>query len=76
MKKTDIAMIVLIASVSVVIAFLIARSLPFLQVSKTGEKAQTVEKINSAVVAPDKKIFNNSSINPTVETVIGDAAAQ
>lgn len=71
MKKTDIAMIILIASISVLVAFFVANSLPFLKLSDKGETVKTAEKISSDVTEPDKKLFNNSAINPTVETVIG-----
>lgn len=71
MKKTDVAMIILIASVSVLVAFLIANSLPFLKVSSTGEKAKTIEKITESKLNPDQNIFHQGNINPTVETIIG-----
>lgn len=71
MKKTDVAMIVLIASVSVLVAFFIANSLPFLKVSSAGEKVKTIEAISVKKVDPDKKIFSQGNINPTVETIIG-----
>lgn len=71
MKKTDIAMVVLIAGVSMMAAFLIASNLSFLKVSKQGTKVDTVEKISSSVEEPDTATFNSEAINPTVKTVIG-----
>lgn len=71
MKKTDIAMIILIASLSVMIAFVVANAIPALKVSDSGVKVDTVEKINSTVDQPDTNVFNEDAINPTVETVIG-----
>ncbi len=71
MKKTDLAMLILIASVSVLAAFFIANSLPFLKVSSTGEKVKTIEVISTQKADPDKKVFNKDNINPTVETIIG-----
>lgn len=71
MKKSDIAMLVLIASVSVMVAFVIASNIPILQSSKDGTKARTIEEISSSVKEPDTKVFNEDAINPTVETVIG-----
>jgi hypothetical protein len=71
MKKGDIAMIILIATLSVMGAFFIANSIPMLQVSIKGEKVKTVEKVSSTVQQPDETIFNSTKINPTVETVIG-----
>jgi len=71
MKKTDIAMIVFIASLAVMVAFFIASNVPFLQVSKKGESVPTIEVISSTVPDPDSRVFNGSAVNPTVETVIG-----
>lgn len=71
MKKSDIAMIVLIASLSVMIGFFIASNVPFLKLSEKGESVQTIERMSSDVTKPDPKVFNNTAINPTVETVIG-----
>lgn len=74
MKKSDIAMIVLIAAMSVIIAFVVANSIPFLKPANGGMKAKTVEKIQSKVDEPDAKVFSVDAINPTVETVIGGNA--
>lgn len=74
MKTSDIAMIVLIASFSVMIAFFVASSLPFLKVDEQSEKVQTIELIPSEIAAeyqPSAKIFNEAAVNPTVKTVVG-----
>ncbi len=71
MKKTDIAMIVLIASISVVVAFFVANSLPFLKTTGKGESVKTIEPISAQVATPDKTVFHSGAINPTVETIIG-----
>ena len=71
MKKSDIAMIILIASVSVIVAFFIAKSIPFLKLDEQGVKVKTVEAISSEVIPPDSAVFNDKAINPTVQTVIG-----
>lgn len=74
MKKSDIAMIVLIASLSVVIAFFIANSLPFLKVDEQSAKVPTIEKVPDGISdanQPSADIFNKDAINPTVKTVVG-----
>ena len=71
MKKSDIAMIVLIASVTVIISFVIANQIPFLKPPEKGQKVKTIEKIDAKVDAPDEKVFRADAINPTVQTVIG-----
>ena len=72
MKKTDIAMIILIASISVVVAFFVASSIPFLQMPQRGTKVETVEKL-SDTIEPDSAVFNKEAINPAVETIIGQS---
>ena len=71
MKKSDIAMIVLIASISVMISFIVANQLPFLKPPQKGEQVKTIDKINSTVTDPDPSVFRADAINPTVQTVIG-----
>lgn len=75
MKKSDIAMIILIASFSIMMAFLIANQLPFLKPPEKGQKVKTTEAITATVEKPDAKIFNANAINPTVQTVIGGASS-
>lgn len=74
MKKSDIAMIILIASISVLIAYFVAKAVI------GGDKAQTatvktIDPISSEVAAPDPDVFNNNAINPTVEALIGNVGA-
>ena len=75
MKKTDIAMIILIAGVGVLIAYFIAVNIPFLKVSEDGVKVQTVRTLSSEVTPPDDSVFNADAINPTVEVVVGSGGA-
>ncbi len=72
MKKSDIAMLILIASVSVMIAFTVANSLPFLKLDESGVSVPTVDPITAEIDEPDPAVFNQKAINPTVKTVIGD----
>ena len=75
MKSSEIAMIVLIASVSVMVAFFIANSLPFLKVDPSGVKVPTIEKIEPGIPdedMPSPVVFDpEDAINPTVRTTIG-----
>lgn len=75
MKKSDIAMIILIASVSAMIAFLIGNQLSILRPDPKGVKVPTTTAIQSDVSEPDKTLFNSQAINPTVQTVIGGSTA-
>lgn len=72
MKKTDIAMIVLIASLSMLVAYFVANSIPALK-GGAGEEVmvKTADEISPDITDPDARIFNNRAINPTVEVTIG-----
>lgn len=70
MKKSDIAMIILIASVSVLAAYFAANAL--LGGSKNrSATVKTIDPITSNVTQPDPAVFNKKAINPTVEVIIG-----
>ena len=72
MKKTDVAMIILIASVSAMIAFAVASSLSFLKVDEKGVQVREASELSAEVTEPDSELFNKDAINPTVKTVIGE----
>lgn len=75
MKKSDIAMIILIASVSVMVAYFAAKAL----IGDTANQSVTVkttEEITTSVEEPDPSIFNANAINPTVQVIIGDASGE
>jgi hypothetical protein len=74
MKKSDIAMIILIASLSVGVAYLVANALPFLKIDEKGVMVNTIDEIKDEVTPPSDKIFNEDAINPTIETLIGGNA--
>lgn len=76
MKKTDIAMLILIASVAVLVTFFIGNSLPFLKPSEEGVKVKTVTAISEDIEEPDTTVFNENAINPTVEVVVGGGSNQ
>lgn len=71
MKKSDIAMLILLASVAVIGAFFIGNSLPFLKPSEDGVTVKTIDPISPDITEPDETVFNKDAINPTVEVVLG-----
>lgn len=75
MKKTDIAMIILIASVAVLVSFAIANNLTFLKPPEKGQKVKVAEKIDPTVDSPSQQVFKAEAINPTIQTVIGGGQA-
>jgi hypothetical protein len=73
MKKSDIAMIILIASISMLVAYFVSKSI-LGDVGAQSVKVKTAEKITTEVTKPDPSVFNSSAINPTVEVIIGNQA--
>lgn len=67
-------MIILIASVSMLIAYFVAKAV-IGNVQGQTVKVKTAESISKDVVQPDSTVFNTSAINPTVEVIIGSQNA-
>lgn len=76
MKKTDLAMIVLIATISVLGAFFITRAIVGTPESEV-VKVKTIEKIDAKLDEPDPLVFNSGAINPAVRVQIdGETVTQ
>lgn len=75
MKKSEIAMLILIASVSIMVAFTIANAMPFLKIDQSEATVPTIEPISAEISDPDPQVFNKEAINPTVKTVIGGGSS-
>lgn len=70
MKKTDIAMIILIAAVCVLVAFFTTKAI-LGDGSTEVKKVKVIDKVESQITdEPDDRIFNSSAINPSVEVEI------
>lgn len=76
MKKTDIAMIILVASASVMISYFVVSSLPMFSAAEQEATVKVAEEISPDVVEPDTSVFNDMAINPTVEVIIGEGDAE
>ncbi|MGB3008814.1 MAG: hypothetical protein WBB33_00470 [Candidatus Saccharimonadales bacterium] len=75
MKKNDIAIIILIVSVCIVAGYGLGRLL----IPSDRNKSVTyeyVEPISSDAAAPDVRIFNGDSVNPSVQIIIGAPSNQ
>ncbi len=69
MKRTDVAMILLIAVTSIMIAFFVTRSI--LGTSGAEEtQVYMIDDISPTVDKPNPEIFNSNAINPAVEVQI------
>lgn len=75
MKKSDIAMIILIASISILVAYFAAKAI-LGDVQNQSVTVKTAEKISTDITEPDTGIFNPNAINPTVEVIIGNGSGQ
>ena len=64
-------MIILIASISVLMAYFIAKAIVG-DVQNETVKVKTTEAISTDITEPDPTVFNKDAINPTVEVIIGD----
>ena len=74
MKKTDIALIIIIVSISAGLSWWIAS----VTVGKSNDEpiiVRTVETIDVGDQIVDKKVFNDNAINPTVEAIISGTEA-
>jgi uncharacterized membrane protein YgcG len=69
-KKTDIALIVFIAGISIVIAYFVAKAV-LGDPNNQSVMVKTARPISSNVAKPSTDIFNDEAINPTVEICIG-----
>lgn len=71
MKNSDIAALILIATLSIGVAYFVADAV-IGRPSSESTKVRTITAISDTVQEPDDSIFNKDAINPTVEVVIGD----
>lgn len=75
MKKNDLALLILIASVALVASYFITQAIVGNPQQRSVE-VPTAEAISTEVVQPEAKTFNTGAINPTVEVNIGNSANQ
>lgn len=73
MKKNDLASIILIASISIMVAWFTANAL-IGEPKQSALKVKTATTISANVEEPDQRIFTAESINPTIERSIGKSA--
>lgn len=70
MKKNDIALIILIVSISLVISFFIGKAI-IGDPKNNPVKVEVVNAISAEMPAPDPKIFNDNALDPTQTITIG-----
>lgn len=65
MKKSDIALIVIIAAIGATVAYFAAGAI-FGNTKNRTQTVKTIDEISSDQISVDKTIFNSNSINPSV----------
>lgn len=75
MKRNDIALLILIASISLVVSFLVVKSL-FGEPQSQQTSVEKVEAISATLEEPSVRIFNKDAINPTIVIQIGNPSNQ
>ncbi len=70
MKKTDIAMLVFIASLSVILSIALGNVI-FGNVDDMTAKVRTITSIKGSLDDPNPEVFNANAINPSVQLEIG-----
>lgn len=71
MKQKDILLIAVIALFSAVLSFFISDRI-FVTPTNRQQKVEVVDVLNSQFKIPDKKYFNDKSVNPTQLVTIGN----
>ncbi len=71
MKNTDIAMIILVASVSVVVSYFLGNAI-LGDPNDRVENISYMSTIDSTIEQPDIETFNPVALNPTVEVYVGN----
>ena len=73
MKQKDIAVILGIAGISLIIAFVLG-NLVFGGSKKHDTKVQVIDSISSEFSKPDDRYFNSAAVNPTQTIQIGGSS--
>lgn len=71
MKNSDIAMIILVASISVVVSYFLGNAI-LGDPNDRVEKLSYMNPIDNNIQEPDAETFNPYALNPTVEVYVGN----
>lgn len=74
MKKSEFAMIILIAAGSALIAYFVAHAI-FGGAANQEAKVPTIQSISSNFDTPDPNVFNSNAINPTIGVSLGNGSS-
>lgn len=73
MKQKDFVLVIVMAFISAVIAFVVSRWL-FASPQNTKQTAEVVDVIGSDFTMPSSRYFNANSVNPTQQIEIGGSS--
>lgn len=63
-------MIILVASVSIIVSYFVAKATPIGSSADKTVKVKTIDTIQVGDAQPDPRVFNKDNINPSVEVQI------
>jgi len=75
MKKSDIALLILIVSISLGVAYFVGQSVLGARTQQPVSVEKT-EAMSADVAKPDERVFNKDAINPSVPINIGNSTNQ
>jgi len=75
MKKTDIAAIILIASIGLLVSYLIGNKFLGAKV-QNGQEVKTIQVISADKLTPDSHVFSSDAVNPTVQITVTSPTGQ
>lgn len=75
MKKSDLALLILIVAISLGASYFAGRAI-LAQFVQRDTQVEVTEVINSALVLPSEDVFNEQAINPAVPINIGTSNNQ
>ncbi|MGB3024063.1 MAG: hypothetical protein WBB39_04660 [Candidatus Saccharimonadales bacterium] len=73
MKRNDVAIIILIASLCLLAGYFVGKTLLGAPQDRKVE-VEKVDVIQTTITEPSKKVFNDQAINPAVPIQIGNSA--
>ena len=75
MKKSDIALLILIVAISLGISYFVGKAV-LEQFVQSDTEVERTDAISSEIVPPSQDVFNDQAINPAVPINIGDSNNQ
>ena len=75
MKKSDIALLIVIVAISLGISYFVGKAV-LEQFVQSDTEVERTDAISSEIVPPSQDVFNDQAINPAVPINIGDSNNQ